>query len=140
MNLSAKAITELSVGYYATINSDRTSLYVVMLDEETREPRIERVTRFQAQQFAEHSMALFVSSYRGIADLTPEIIAGDIAEALGIRARLKPGPPQKTHCFRGHEFTPENTVTRKDRNARTCRACNLASVAKSAAKKKAARG
>mgnify|MGYP000296532945 CR=1 FL=1 len=29
----------------------------------------------------------------------------------------------KTHCKRGHEFTPENTILRADQ-ARACRACN----------------
>lgn len=30
---------------------------------------------------------------------------------------------RKTHCHRGHEFTPENTTITK-RGARLCRACN----------------
>lgn len=29
----------------------------------------------------------------------------------------------KTHCHRGHEFTPDNTYARKDRRGRHCRAC-----------------
>lgn len=29
----------------------------------------------------------------------------------------------KTHCVRGHEFTPENTYIRTDGVRRTCRAC-----------------
>lgn len=33
----------------------------------------------------------------------------------------------KTHCFRGHPFTPENTVT--DGRRRRCRACDLPSRA-----------
>jgi hypothetical protein len=32
---------------------------------------------------------------------------------------------RKTHCKNGHEFTPENTVIRKDNGCRQCRACNL---------------
>lgn len=32
---------------------------------------------------------------------------------------------RKTHCARGHEFTPENTLVRKD-GARTCRSCKRA--------------
>lgn len=32
----------------------------------------------------------------------------------------------KTHCIRGHEFTPENTITRPSRNVRECRACAYA--------------
>lgn len=31
---------------------------------------------------------------------------------------------RKTHCIRGHEFTPENTKIRKDNGNRQCRACN----------------
>jgi len=30
---------------------------------------------------------------------------------------------RKTHCKRGHEFTPENTASRPDRSERICRAC-----------------
>jgi hypothetical protein len=31
---------------------------------------------------------------------------------------------RKTHCIRGHEFTPANTVRRPSRpRARACRAC-----------------
>ena len=29
----------------------------------------------------------------------------------------------RTHCNAGHEFTPENTVKRRDNGARRCRAC-----------------
>lgn len=29
----------------------------------------------------------------------------------------------KTHCSNGHEFTPENTITRPNRKGRECRAC-----------------
>ena len=32
----------------------------------------------------------------------------------------------KTHCIRGHEYTPENTITGSD-GARRCRICNNAS-------------
>lgn len=31
---------------------------------------------------------------------------------------------RKTHCVRGHEFTPENTKVRRDGRGRQCRACN----------------
>lgn len=30
---------------------------------------------------------------------------------------------RKTHCSRGHEFTPENTALRKDKNGCLCRRC-----------------
>lgn len=30
----------------------------------------------------------------------------------------------KTHCLNGHPLTPGNLVSRKDRNARECRACH----------------
>lgn len=32
----------------------------------------------------------------------------------------------KTHCPQGHEYTPENTYFRSNRNQRDCRACRLA--------------
>lgn len=31
---------------------------------------------------------------------------------------------RKTHCKRGHEFTPENTAQYGGRNSRICRACS----------------
>lgn len=31
---------------------------------------------------------------------------------------------ERTHCFYGHEFTPENTFYRKDGGQRRCRECN----------------
>lgn len=31
----------------------------------------------------------------------------------------------KTHCPRGHEYTPENTMLRRDRSGRWCRACKI---------------
>lgn len=34
---------------------------------------------------------------------------------------------RKTHCHRGHEFTPENTLTRPGRTVRECRVCALES-------------
>lgn len=34
------------------------------------------------------------------------------------------GHGQKTHCKRGHEFTPENTHLRSDKKGRQCKTCN----------------
>lgn len=36
---------------------------------------------------------------------------------------------QKTHCPRGHEYTPENTYVQPNRAGRFCRKCNRAAVA-----------
>jgi HNH endonuclease len=33
---------------------------------------------------------------------------------------------RKTHCYKGHEFTPENTRLRDGRRARACRICQRA--------------
>lgn len=46
----------------------------------------------------------------------------------------------KTHCIRGHEFTPENTYARTDRSSgrRSCRACNADAVARYQAKRSVA--
>jgi hypothetical protein len=41
-------------------------------------------------------------------------------------------PAQKTHCVRGHEFTPENTITTPVQKRR-CRTCDRASKRKSRA-------
>lgn len=37
---------------------------------------------------------------------------------------------QKTHCPRGHEYTPENTYVRPDRPNRMCRQCRAESERK----------
>lgn len=41
---------------------------------------------------------------------------------------LRGGNAVKTHCKRGHEFTPENTESYGPGEGRTCRACRLDSV------------
>lgn len=44
--------------------------------------------------------------------------------------------PKKTHCKRGHEFTPENTIIGSD-GARRCRKCDNAAQLRSYYKRKA---
>lgn len=39
------------------------------------------------------------------------------------RGLKKSGPPLKTHCIHGHEFTPENTYIRPDGRGRQCLRC-----------------
>jgi hypothetical protein len=48
---------------------------------------------------------------------------------MGVNALRGDSPPSrnahKTHCLRGHEFTPDNTAKwRTKRNGRRCRECN----------------
>jgi hypothetical protein len=46
---------------------------------------------------------------------------------------------EKTHCKRGHEFTPENTYVQSKRNGRLGRACRTCVIAAAAASKARAR-
>lgn len=46
---------------------------------------------------------------------------------------------QQTHCKYGHEFTPENTITRKGRRGRFCRTCAHLRGVKQAKDRKAER-
>jgi hypothetical protein len=52
------------------------------------------------------------------------------------KGRLPNRNREKTHCPRGHEYSPENTYQGK--RGRFCRACNRAAVARLAAKRRAA--
>lgn len=45
----------------------------------------------------------------------------EILDSIG--GRGKRGPPLKTHCHKGHEFTPENTYVFKG-GRRYCRKCH----------------
>jgi hypothetical protein len=42
----------------------------------------------------------------------------------------------KSHCLRGHEFTPENIYHRPDNHRRQCRACVRIRAARSSARRK----
>jgi len=46
-----------------------------------------------------------------------------IAKAVSAHAAMQRA---KTHCWRGHEYTPENTVIDKKRDLRSCRLCRTA--------------
>lgn len=48
-------------------------------------------------------------------------------------------PPQKTHCPKGHEYTPENTYRYPNSGGRLCRECLRAHNKRVAAQRKAAR-
>lgn len=52
--------------------------------------------------------------------LEPVTLRENIRRAISSSARAN---ARKTHCSRGHEFTPENTLTRPGRNVRECRTC-----------------
>lgn len=52
------------------------------------------------------------------------------------RGRLRPWKAGMSHCFRGHEFTPENTVWNK-RGNRQCRICYQLTTATYDARRKA---
>jgi hypothetical protein len=62
------------------------------------------------------------------ADNTADMIA---------KGRYRPWNAGKTHCARGHEFTPENTIP--CRTGRNCKTCTLATARKNYAAKKAER-
>jgi len=49
--------------------------------------------------------------------------AKDNAQDRAERGRYRNGNTSKTHCKRGHEFTPENTY--KSANGRGCDACRI---------------
>ena len=59
----------------------------------------------------------------------------DHLEPVTIRENILRGPGAKTHCLRGHEFTPDNTMVRA--GARWCRKCQTIRTAKYLAKKAA---
>lgn len=46
------------------------------------------------------------------------------AERRALVPPKKPGPKPKTHCKRGHEFTPENSYSIPSGRGRQCRKCN----------------
>lgn len=64
-------------------------------------------------------------------------------EAVSIRTNILRGTSlaannaRKTHCVRGHEFTPENTRVRT--KGRSCRACDALAAKRTNEKRKAAR-
>jgi hypothetical protein len=41
-----------------------------------------------------------------------------------------PIPKRMTHCYRGHEFTPENTMSVDKGRKRKCRTCNEINLAR----------
>jgi hypothetical protein len=51
--------------------------------------------------------------------LEPVPIAENLRRGEGVCAQNS----RKTHCKHGHEFTPENTYVRAERNGRECREC-----------------
>ncbi len=53
-----------------------------------------------------------------------------------LRSPLVRRPPLKTHCPQGHEYSPENTLVRKNGGGRTCRICARAHGRKSRMKSK----
>lgn len=55
------------------------------------------------------------------------------------RGLKKTGPKLRSHCFRNHELTPENTYSAPSTGERACKECRRASALKAEAKKKALR-
>jgi hypothetical protein len=49
---------------------------------------------------------------------------GDNTNDMVAKGRANFGGGRKTHCQRGHAFTPENTILQKSTGYRSCRACN----------------
>lgn len=56
--------------------------------------------------------------------------AENVADAAR-KGRMRGGNWGRTHCRRGHEFTPENTIIQKPAGTRTCRICRRASSKRS---------
>jgi hypothetical protein len=56
------------------------------------------------------------------------------------KGRLHNGNAAKTHCMRGHEFTPENTYVKPSTGMRRCRTCHNAKQRERKAKKQNGRG
>ena len=126
----------LSQDFYARIKANREATFVVLLDRADGQPTMTRVTRQRAKDLVEHDLKAFVSSYTGLADLTPAVIEADIIEAIGKpkRVRLpqkavKPRQHHATHCAMGHEYTDVNTIFRSDGH-RACRTCKNVAAAK----------
>ena len=69
--------------------------------------------------------------------LEPVTIGTNVLRGVGIAAVNA----RRTHCRRGHEFTPENTHVRKDPRGemRRCRACDRADAVRKRAVARAAR-
>lgn len=55
-----------------------------------------------------------------------------------IRGRTGDHQTAKTHCPRGHEYSPENTILRRGGRHRVCRACNRVTQSNYNARRKAA--
>lgn len=55
-----------------------------------------------------------------VANLRYDTQSSNVLDSVDVRSHRQ---TRKTHCIRGHEFSPHNTIQRASRKGRICRTC-----------------